>query len=148
MKEKILDIVVVGSGLAALNFIDEYLKKGKSINLISPDEKNYLDSSSKQNIRLLPTQMRGENINVQNYFFANKLKVQDNCKLLGSLNFGGLSNYWGLQLDNYLNNDQKLSQKSFNLIEKNFIKFLNKFKLIGSHLKKGGGYRIFGDFRL
>ena len=111
MKEKILDIVVVGSGLAALNFIDEYLKKGKSINLISPDEKNYLDSSSKQNIRLLPTQMRGENINVQNYFFANKLKVQDNCKLLGSLNFGGLSNYWGLQLDNYLNNDQKLSQK-------------------------------------
>jgi len=136
MKEKILDIVVVGSGLAALNFIDEYLKKGKSINLISPDEKNYLDSSSKQNIRLLPTQMREENINVQNYFFANKLKVQDNCKLLGSLNFGGLSNYWGLQLDNYLNNDQKLSQKSFNLIEKNFIKFLNKFKLIGSHLKK------------
>ncbi len=136
MKNKILDIVVIGSGLAALNFLDEYLKEGKSVNLISPDEKNYLNSSYKQNIRLLPTQMRGKNINVQNYFFANKLKIHDNCKLLGSLNFGGLSNYWGLQLDNYLNNDQKLSKKNFNLIEKNFIKFLNKFKLIGSHLKK------------
>ena len=34
--KKVLDIVVVGSGMAGLNFIDKYLQNGKKINVISP----------------------------------------------------------------------------------------------------------------
>ena len=33
---QLLDIVVIGSGIAALNFIDKYLERGKKINVISP----------------------------------------------------------------------------------------------------------------
>ena len=39
MPNKINDILVVGSGLSGLIFAEEYLKKNKKINLISPDFK-------------------------------------------------------------------------------------------------------------
>ena len=44
----------------------------------------------------------------------------------------GLSNYWGLQLDGYINKDQiNLKQSTFKTIEKSYVEFL-KFKLLGT----------------
>ncbi len=36
MSEKVFDILVVGSGLSSLVFAEEYLKKKKNIDIISP----------------------------------------------------------------------------------------------------------------
>ena len=38
MKKKLLDILVVGSGLSSLSFINSYLEKNKKIDLISYDK--------------------------------------------------------------------------------------------------------------
>jgi siroheme synthase (precorrin-2 oxidase/ferrochelatase) len=106
--QKVLDIIVVGTGIAGLNFIDKYLEKGKKINVISPKKNSLLKANCSNKIKILPSQMRGKHSEVDNYFAANDLETQFNCKAIGSLSFGGLSNYWGLQIDNYINNDQKI----------------------------------------
>ena len=36
-KEKIYEILVIGSGLSALTFVDSFLEKNKKIDIISPD---------------------------------------------------------------------------------------------------------------
>ena len=135
MKKKILDIAVIGSGLAALNFADSYTIKGKRVNLISFEKKNLIKNKNTEELRFLPSQMKGKGKNVKNFFSANNFDLQKGCKILGSLEFGGLSNYWGLQMDNYFNNSEKIDSKTYNSIEKYFIKFLNKFKLVGSYIK-------------
>jgi hypothetical protein len=134
--KKILDIAVIGSGLAALNFADTYTNKGKKINLISFENKDLINSKNKNELKFLPSQMKGKSINVKNFFSANNFELQKGCKVLGSLEFGGLSNYWGLQMDNYFNKSQKISSKTFKAIENHLIKLLNKFQLIGSYVKK------------
>ena len=135
MDKKILDIVVIGSGLSALNFAEEYSSRGKKINLISYKDENPLNDNEKPKITLLPTQMKGKSINVENFFKANSFQVEKNCNVLGSLDSGGLSNYWGLQIDNYINNDQDIKKKIFLLIEKHFLNFLKKYSLIGTYYK-------------
>ena len=115
--KKVLDIVVVGSGMAGLNFIDKYLQKGKKINVISPVTNNNYKIKDKKKIHLLPSQMRGEYKNIHNYFRANTLNLKTNCKAIGSLNFGGLSNYWGLQMDNKIFNDQRTLKKKKHLMK-------------------------------
>ena len=132
MDKKILDIVVIGSGLSALNFAEEYSSHGKKVNLISYTNESLLNKNEKPKITLLPAQMKGKSINVENFFKANSLKLEKNCKALGALDFGGLSNYWGLQIDNYVNNDQNIKKKIFSSIEKHFLNFLKKYSLIGT----------------
>ena len=44
--EKNYKIIVVGSGLPSLNFIDSFLKKNKKIDVISPDFDEELDESN------------------------------------------------------------------------------------------------------
>ena len=48
---------------------------------------------------------------VKNYFISNNLQVDENCKILGLLEFGGLSNYWGLQVDKDISEDIKHLKK-------------------------------------
>jgi hypothetical protein len=134
--KKILDIAVIGSGLAALNFADTYTRSGKKINIISFENKKIINKNYKQKIKFLPTQMGGQINYVKNYFTSNNLKLSNNCKVLGTLNFGGLSNYWGLQIDSYINNDQNINKANFESIKKNFNEFLNEFNLIGSYFNK------------
>ncbi len=74
-----------------MNFIDKYLEKKKIIHVISPNIKNYLDKKNKK-VRALPSQMKGKDSFVENYFFSNNLIAEHSCKILGSLNEGGLSN--------------------------------------------------------
>ena len=50
--KKTFRIVVVGSGLPSLNFIDEFLKRNKTIDVISPDFKYELDGSNNLNKQL------------------------------------------------------------------------------------------------
>ena len=42
--------------------------------------------------------MIGTDEKVKNYFRLNKINLSENCKVFGSLEFGGLSNYWGCKL--------------------------------------------------
>ena len=106
-KIKVLDVVVVGTGLAGLNFIDKYLEKKNKIDVISPSFEKEPETNIKTKIKLLPSQMRGKYNNVKNYYYVNNLEIRSNCKALGFLNFGGLSNYWGLQIDSYIKNNEK-----------------------------------------
>lgn len=136
-RQKILDLVVIGSGLSALNFIDTYLERKTNINVISPKINKYSLRNNKKNFTHLPSQMTGKDVQINNYFSLNNIDKKKSCKALGILDPGGLSDYWGLQLDNYLNKDQKkLSNKSFKVIEKSYVEFLKKFNLLGSYRKK------------
>ena len=42
----------------------------------------------------------------------NKINLSENCKVFGSLEFGGLSNYWELQIDPNILNDIKIILKN------------------------------------
>ena len=120
-----LDVVVIGSGLASLNFIEAYLSKKRKIHVISPDFSLDLSKSEERNnhaIKFLPTQMGKSFTKAKNYYFSNKFSIDPNCKLLGSLEFGGLSNYWGLQLDSEISEDiSYLKKKKAEDIKKAFF---------------------------
>jgi hypothetical protein len=121
--KKKTNILVIGTGLSGLNFIYEYLKKNKKIDVISPNFKNSINDKKNLNKTLfknLPARMDRQVNNIKNYFSKNKLIINDNCKIIGSLEFGGLSNYWGFQLDTNIYFDIKNLKKR---IRANIINF-------------------------
>ena len=129
-------IIVVGSGLPSLNFIDSYLKKNKYIDVISPDFNEELDlknSFNKHLFKIFPTPGIKRNIKkVKNYFTSNNLRINKNCNILGSLEFGGLSNYWGLQIDKDIIDDIKhLRKKTVKSIKHHFYNLLKDSGFIG-----------------
>ena len=74
--------------------------------------------------------MIGNDDKVQGYFYWNKINLNKNCKLFGSLEFGGLSNYWGLQMDpDILNDIKNLSKKNKERYVQ--IELLQEFNLAG-----------------
>ena len=134
-KKKKFDIIVVGTGLSSLSFIDSYLEKNNKINVISPNfnnnffENKYLNSHID---KYLPPQMAKKIKEVKNYFLYNKILINKNCKVFGSLEFGGLSNYWGLQVDQNISDDIKyLNYNIRKKIKESFIKIFQKFSLLG-----------------
>ena len=134
-KIKPIDVLVIGSGLSSLVFIQSYLKKRKKVEVISPNI-NYkkLNKSGvvEHIIKLLPPQMIGTDNKVKSYFYFNKINLSKNCKVFGSLEFGGLSNYWGLQMDSDILNDLKnLSFKTQKEISNSFKEVLKDFNLAG-----------------
>lgn len=134
MKNKIYDILVVGSGLSSLSFIDGYLEKNKSINVISFKKSQFFfeNIDNSHILKILPPQMIGAEKQVQDYFSLNKIKIRPGTNFFGSLEFGGLSNYWGLQIDQNIYDDIKhLSKKIQNDIKKSFIDIFENQKLIG-----------------
>ena len=95
-KIKIIDVLVIGSGLSSLVFLHSYLKKRKKVEVISPNLnfKKFDNNNTAQHItKILPPQMIGTDEKVKNYFRLNKINLSENCKVFGSLEFGGLSNY-------------------------------------------------------
>lgn len=134
MKNKIYDILVVGSGLSSLSFINGYLEKNKSIDVISfkKNKKIFKKIDNEHIFKILPPQMIGQEKQVQDYFSLNKIKINPGTKFFGSLEFGGLSNYWGLQIDQNIYDDIKhLSKKIQNDIKKSFIDIFENQKLLG-----------------
>ena len=134
-KIKPIDVLVIGSGLSSLVFLQSYLKKKKKIEVISPNinyKKLYKSGVVEHIIRLLPPQMIGTENKVKSYFYFNKINLSNNCKVFGSLEFGGLSNYWGLQMDSDILNDLKnLSFKTKKEISNSFKEVLKDFNLAG-----------------
>ena len=138
---KYLDTVIIGSGLSALNCIDTYSKRKKKIDVISPNFNFRLSKINKKEIKFLPSQMKNKKIQAENYFAGNNLKKTKNCKIIGSLDFGGLSNYWGLQIDNYINlNNQKLKRKTQKDINDSFLELMKNYKLLGIFKSKDNTY--------
>ncbi len=136
-----LDTVIIGSGLSALNFIDTYSKKKKKIDVISPNFNFRLSKINKKEIKFLPSQMKNKKIQAENYFAGNNLKKTKNCKIIGSLDFGGLSNYWGLQIDNYISlNNQKLKKKTQRDINDSFLELMKNYNLLGTFKSKDSTY--------
>ena len=138
-KLKKLDIVVIGSGLASLSFIDKYLEKKRSIDIISPNF-HFKYNQSKQNNKssfyqkkFIPESMFNRGNEIINYFHLNNLSISKNIKPLGSLEFGGLSNYWGLQIDgNFKKDISCLNMQEQKEINKSFYEVLIKFKFLGN----------------
>ncbi len=134
MKKKIHDIIVVGSGLSSLAFIDSYLEKKNKINIISfkKTKKIFPQINNKHILKILPPQMIGEEKQVLDYFSLNKIIIKNKTKLFGSLEFGGLSNYWGLQIDKNIKKDLiSYSTKTQKKIINSFIEIFNKQNLLG-----------------
>ena len=131
-KEKIYKILIVGSGLSALSFVDGYLEENNYIDIISPSFKKRNNEKVSHLRKLLPPQMMKSFGQVNNYFFYNKIDVSKNCNFFGSLEFGGLSNYWGMQIDSDILSDIKhLEKKTKNNLSKSFIEIFKKYKLMG-----------------
>ena len=131
-KQKVFDIIVIGSGLNGLNFIDKYLEKKKYINVIAPNLDKPHKGKKVRFLKSLPSQMKGNRTFVNNYFLSNNIFMKKGVNVLGILKSGGLSDFWGLQFDSYFNNDQKsLSNNIFKDIENEFVKFCKKFNLVG-----------------
>ena len=134
MSNKIYDILVIGTGLSSLTFIESYLEKNKKIDVISfkKNKKKFSQINNKHIFKILPPQMIGEEKQVKDYFSLNKISVNAKTKIFGSLEFGGLSNYWGLQIDKNIFDDisylSKLTQKK---IKKSFIEIFQKNNLLG-----------------
>ena len=100
MTKKIIDLLLIGSGLASLNFAETYLEKNKKkLNIICPLGNKTL-TKKKIQVGFLPSQMENCNKEVNNFFVANQIYNEKSSKVIGSLKIGGLSNYWGLQMDN------------------------------------------------
>ena len=134
MKKKIHDIIVVGSGLSSLAFIESYLEKKKIINVISfkKTKKIFPQVNNKHILKILPPQMIGREKQVLDYFSLNKIIIKNKTKLFGSLEFGGLSNYWGLQIDKNFKKDLiSYSTKTQKKIINSFIEIFRKQNLLG-----------------
>ena len=146
MSEKIFDILVVGSGLSSMTFCEEYLKKTKKIDLISPSFSKKFKKNPKfrPDDRGLPPQFKKNFSKIEDYFRLNKFIFdKKNCSLLGSLEFGGLSNYWGLQIDKDIGTDLN----SFGLREKKkiincFVEILNEKFLLGKYQNYNNNFKI------
>ena len=125
-KKENFNIVVIGSGLSSLSFIDSYLERNKNIHVISPDfktseNKNEIESFHLYSDKNLPPQMNNKQNKIKDYFFYNNFVVNKNSNIMGSLEFGGLSNYWGLQIDKNIQPDLKCLTKKNKKIRKIFL---------------------------
>ena len=137
-KKNIHKLLVIGSGLSSLNFAKSYLKRNKNLNIISPQISNSklnkidINKNNEHIYKLLPPQMFNAKKKVKAYFYLNKIKINKNCKVFGSLEHGGLSNYWGLQMDNYINiKNHKIKNQSKKQIYKLFFELMTRYKLLG-----------------
>ena len=131
------NLVVIGSGLPSLSFIDAYLEKNNKIDVISPEFENLNTQDGTVNSHLynnknLPPQMKGNEDKIKNYFLFNNFVVEKNTNVMGSLEFGGLSNYWGLQIDYNILPDIKCLKKSNRIkLQKSFFEIAHKAKFLG-----------------
>ena len=80
-------------------------------------------------------------------FFFNNFTVSKNVNITGTLEFGGLSNYWGLQIDQNILPDTKcLSKKNNEKLQKSFLEIAKKAKFIGKFDTKNGKFK--NDFEI
>ena len=152
-KKNIHKLLVIGSGLSSLNFAKSYLKRNKNLNIISPQISNSklnkidINKNNEHIYKLLPPQMFNAKKKVKAYFYLNKIKINKNCKVFGSLEHGGLSNYWGLQIDKNIKKDiESFSKKTKKQINECFSDLVKDLNLIGTfNYKKKIKDKLFED---
>jgi len=146
------NLVVIGSGLSSLSFIDSYLEINKKVDVISPEFKNFRYKEKSENSHIyndknLPPQMKNSQNNIKDYFLMNNFNVSKDSNIIGSLEFGGLSNYWGLQIDKSILSDTKCLSKKNNIkLQKSFIEIAKKTKFLGEFNTKTEKFE--NDFRV
>ena len=146
------NLVVVGTGLSSLSFIDSYLEKNSRIDVISPEFKKIKSNHKSENSHLyndknLPPQMKDSKNSIYDYFLFNNFVVNENLNIMGSLEFGGLSNYWGLQIDQDIFSDLKfLSKKNRNELQESFFEIAKKSRFLGKFQTKKKIYN--NDFKV
>ena len=80
---------------------------------------------------------------VKNYFTSNNLQVDENCNILGSLEFGGLSNYWGLQVDKDISEYIKhLKKSTIKSIKRHFYNLLKSSGFIGEFILNKNPHKL------
>lgn len=151
MREINLDTVVVGSGLSGLSFINEFLKKNKKISLISPIKPDRsAHKIDKEVVKNLPPQIfqKKSISSIMNYLSNNQFFTKHDAEIYGSLEFGGLSNYWANQIEV----DELSDLEGLNQIEKKKLKKIllslierNKF-IINSKNNKNRQFKIDESF--
>ena len=84
MKNKLFDVLVIGTGLSSLSFIDAYLENKKKVNVISykNNKENKANIKNKHIFKILPPQMLGAEKKVNNYFYFNKISINQNSKFI------------------------------------------------------------------
>ena len=110
---KSFDILVVGDGLSSLLFCYGFQQNKKvKVDVLSPNFKNELTDQNykiKDKLKIPYHFTSQKNIrDIKNYFVANKITFdKKKLEICGILGKGGLSNYWGAQVD--LNNTEDLN---------------------------------------
>ena len=114
------DILIIGSGLSSTSFLKGLKFKNKKIAIISPTGLQVSNNRNKKKIEkyvmknLPPRFNEKKDIkNIVNFFIENKINFEKETSIFGSLQHGGVSNYWGGSCE-FLNENQ--------------INFLNKKK--------------------
>lgn len=145
-KNKIYDILLAGSGLSSLTFAEEYTKTNKRIDIISGNLNNKdLTNNYKFDFNnILPPQFKNKFIALKKYFYFNKLNFdKKNCNIFGTMEFGGISNYWGMQVDRNISYDLgNLTKKTQNIIKKNFLSLIENKKFMGNYLTYKSNYKL------
>lgn len=95
------DILIIGSGISALSFLDGLKIKNKNVGIISYKKKNkkVFDNINKLKLKEedLPPRFN-INSNIQSYIEylkKNKIHFKKEISFFGYLNSGGVSNFWG-----------------------------------------------------
>ena len=122
------------------------MKKKKRINLISPSfKKNTINKTViRPDDKGLPPQFKKNFNKIEDYFILNKFSFdKKNCSLLGSLELGGLSNYWGLQVDKDIGIDlNPFGSNNKNKIIKCFVEILREKTLLGKFKDYDNDFQI------
>ena len=126
------DILIIGSGISALSFLDGLKIKNKNVGIISYKKKNkkVFDNINKLKLKEedLPPRFN-INSNIQSYIEylkKNKIHFKKEISFFGYLNSGGVSNFWGCSCEfltkkkiNFLNSRKRDDLVNiFNLIYK------------------------------
>ena len=79
------NLIVIGSGLSSLSFIDSYLEKNNRVDVISPefkksDIKDESQNSHLYNYKNLPPQMIDNENKIRDYFSFNNFIVEKNSR--------------------------------------------------------------------
>ena len=148
------DILVVGDGLSSLLFCYGFQQNKKvKVDVLSPNFKNELkDQNYKTKDKLkIPYHFTSKKNfrDIKNYFVANKITFdKKKLEICGILGRGGLSNYWGAQVD--LNNTEDLNFLGKGKLSeiKKIIKEFKDYKKIFCNLKVKQNELLFGNKNL
>ena len=151
---KTFKVLVVGDGLSSLAFCYGFQQnKNIKVDVLSPNFKN--DIKDKDNVingkLKIPYHFASREIyrDIKNYFKANNIEFdKKKLEICGILGKGGLSNYWGAQVDLDNTDDFNfLGKNKLNEIKQIVLRFRNYNKIF-CNLKVKENKVLFGDRNL